>query len=110
MKVTVPVVTGAPPLVTVAVKVTEVPVVDGFGEELTTVVVDAATSEVVIVTLHPPAIDPVSPVASSTTYRLHVPFGLVPVKVPRVVADPGAGAGAGNESAPGSPASVSVGR
>ena len=110
VNVTVPVVTGSPPLVTVAVKVTEVPVVDGFGDELTTVVVGSATSDVVIVTLHPPVIDPESPVASSTTYRLHVPLGLVPLNVPRVVADPGAGAGAGNESAAGSPASVSVGR
>ena len=104
-----PVVTGAAPLVTVAANVTGVPVVDGFWEELTTVVVDAATTDVVMVTLHPPVIDPLSPVASSTTKRRQTPFGLVPVKVARVVATPGEGAGAGNASAPVSPASVSVG-
>jgi hypothetical protein len=41
---------------------------------------------------------PASPPASSTTYRLHVPFGLIPLNT--LSADPpdGAGAGAGNVS------------
>ncbi len=81
-ELTVPVVTGLPLLVTVAVKVTFVPVGDGFSEETTAVVVATAASSVVIVRLHPPPIEPVSPEASSTTNRLQVPLGLVPVKAP----------------------------
>ncbi len=64
--VTVPSVTGLPLLVTVAVKVTLVPVVDGFGADVTAVAVATAASAVVIVRLQPPLIDPMSPVASST--------------------------------------------
>jgi hypothetical protein len=59
-----------------------------------------AVAAVVMVRLHPPAIDPVSPVAS-TTNSCQLPFGLMPVKAPaNVVADDWAGAGAGNESGP----------
>src|SRR5262245_23513116 len=41
-----------------------------------------------------------SPLVSSTVYRLQTPFGLVPLKVARVVALNGVGAGAGKVSAP----------
>src|SRR5262245_27214882 len=49
---------------------------------------------------HPPPIDPVSPEASSTMNSCHCPLGLWPLNVARVVADVGAGAGAGNVSGP----------
>src|SRR5262245_15010073 len=56
-------------------------------------------SSVVIVRLHPPLILPIAVAASSTTYRLHVPLGLSPLKSERVVDTYGpAGAGAGNRS------------
>ena len=47
VNVTVPVVTGLPPEVTVAVKVTFEPVVDGFGLPATVVVVAAPTAVVI---------------------------------------------------------------
>ena len=93
MNVTVPVVTGEPPSVTVAVNVTALPVWDGFADEATVVVVEAA-AVVVIVRLQPPLIVPTSPDASSTTYSCHVPLGLIPVKAPAsVVCADGLGAG-----------------
>ena len=90
LNVTVPAVTGLPPLVTVAVNVTVWPNVDGLGDEVSAVVVAAA---VAMLRHHPPPIVPVSPVASSNTYRLHTPLGLVPLKAPAsVVAADTAGA------------------
>ncbi len=64
LNVTVPAVTGLPPLVTVAVNVTVWPNVDGLGDEVSAVVVAAA---VAMLRHHPPPIEPVSPVASSNT-------------------------------------------
>ncbi len=64
---TVPEVTAEPPDRTLAAKVTSSPVVEVASEEVTLVVVDAAAVSVVMVRLHPPAIEPRSPVASSTT-------------------------------------------
>ena len=43
---------------------------------------------------------PMSRAASSTRYRLQVPFGAPPSKVDRLTLPDGAGAGAGNGSAP----------
>ena len=109
VKVTVPAVTGLPPLVTVAVNVTLAPVVDGFSDEVTAVEVATAASSVVIVRLQPPLIDPMSPVASSTMYRLQVPLGLVPENAAASVRCVlGAGAGDGNESAPAAPPFVGL--
>ena len=53
---------------------------------------------VVIVSVQPPEIVPISPVASSTMYRLHVPLGSVPLKIERAEPPRGAGAGAGHVS------------
>src|SRR5882724_508433 len=58
-----------------------------------------------IVRLQPPFIFPTSAAVSSTTYKLHVPFGLVPLKPDKAAGYGPAGAGAGN----GSPGSKSVG-
>src|SRR5262245_10149212 len=101
LNVTVPpAVTGVPLLVTVAVNVTLPAVSDGFGDDTSEVLVATAVSCVVIVRLHPPVIDPLSPWASSTTNKRHVPFGLIPLNAPaKVVVEPGAGAGDGHESA-----------
>jgi hypothetical protein len=49
-------------------------------------------------TCHPEAMTPVSDPASSTTYRLHVPFALNPLKSSRLTFPLGVGAGAGNTS------------
>ena len=57
---TVPAVTGLPEALTVAVKVTGLPVVDGDPEVVTAVVVATAATSVVITRLHPPAIEPTS--------------------------------------------------
>ena len=108
-KETLPLVTGTPEEVTVAVSVTVTVVEAGLGEALTDVVVEAAAVVVVTVTLQPPAMAPVSPVTSSTTNRFQVPLGSMPVKaLEKVVSLEGDGAGPGNESgAP--PGSVSDG-
>ena len=53
---------------------------------------------VVIVMVQPPATCPVSPAASSTRYRLHVPLGLVPLKIESITLPEGTGAGAGHVS------------
>src|SRR6266487_3882058 len=66
--------------------------------------VTASTDES-IVTLQPPLMFPTSPTASSSTYKLHVPFGLVPLKPDSTTGYGPAGAGAGNVS----PGSKSVG-
>ena len=112
---TVPSVTGFPALVTVAVNVTPLPVNEGFREELTVVAVGAAATAVVTIRDHPPAmLMPVMPPLpacgpreSSITYKLHVPFGLMPLNWPPRVALPNgvgytksacAGAGAGKLS------------
>ncbi len=99
MKLTDPSVTGLPPAVTVAVNVTEEPVVDGDPEVATVVDVETACSAVVIVTDQPPATDPVSPLVSSTMNSRHVPLGSIPENAPaRVVSVEAVGAGAGNVS------------
>ena len=51
-----------------------------------------------MVMLQPPPMSPMSPPASSTTYRLHVPLGEVPSRVERVAPYGPAGAGAGRAS------------
>jgi hypothetical protein len=56
VNVTVPVVTGLPDEVTVAVNVVAEPVWLGFTDEVTAVAVAAAATLVVIVKLQPPAI------------------------------------------------------
>jgi hypothetical protein len=48
----------------------------------------------------PPILAPISPASSSTTYKLHVPFGFVPLKTDRKEPPEGAGAGAGQLSPP----------
>ena len=99
MNCTVPVVTGLPFEVTVAVNVTGVPVIDGLTELLTVVVVAAAPTAVVRVRVHPPAIEPTSPVASSTTNSCQLPLGAAFVNASaKVTAEDGAGAGAGKVS------------
>ena len=55
---------------------------------------------VVIFTHHPPARLPPSPVVSSVTYRLHTPLGSIPLNTLNALPPDGAGAGAGNTSAP----------
>ena len=67
-----PLATGLPPPVTVAVKVTLWPTVDGLGLAVSAVVVGTAE---VMVRHQPPLMLPLSPVASSLTHRLHVPLG-----------------------------------
>ena len=67
MNDTVPEVTGLPPEVTVAVRVTGDPVCAGFGDPASWVDVLAAATVVVMVRFHPPLMAPVSPVLSSTT-------------------------------------------
>src|SRR5918998_5265463 len=99
VKVTVPVVTGLPPLVTVAVKVTDWPVRDGFSDDVTPVLVATAPA-VVMLSVHPPEMLPASGQASSRTYRLHVPFGSIPLNAARVVLPDGDGAGGGKASGP----------
>ena len=49
-----------------------------------------------------PAIEPMSAAASSTRYRFHVPFAVVPSKTDRLTFPDGTGAGAGHVSVPGS--------
>src|SRR5207237_8258083 len=83
VKSTVPAVAGLAPAVTVAVKVTPWPTVDGLALEVNAVTVGAGAK---IVRHQPPAIAPESPDASSLTYRLQVPFPLLPLKVDRAVA------------------------
>src|SRR6185312_62323 len=100
------VVTGLPPDVTLEVKVTDSPTTDGFFDDVSAVVVGLCE---VIVRHQPPLIDPASPLASSTTHRLQVPFADAPLNVDRPVADVVVGAGDGNAaSAP--VVSRSVGR
>src|SRR3954449_415759 len=71
LNVTVPAFTVALE-VTVAVKVTDWPKVDGLTDEVNAVVVGAA----VLTSRHqPPPTDPLSPVASSTTNSCQTPFG-----------------------------------
>src|SRR5213593_313189 len=79
LKVTVPVVTGLPLLVTVAVKVTESPTKDGFSEEFTVVVVGAARMTVKFKHQPPASVPLEGPIKSSTIYRLQVPFGFRPL-------------------------------
>ena len=55
---------------------------------------------VVIASDQPPVNSPQSPLRSSTTYRFQVPFAFVPLKTDRGTLPLGAGAGAGNVSAP----------
>ena len=67
-KVTVPSVTGLPPLKTVAVKLVVLVgavVKVGFTEEVASVVVPVA--EAVVIVMHQPAMLPISPDVSSTT-------------------------------------------
>ena len=91
--------TGLPPLVTLAVKVTSSPATDGFGADVTAVaVVSAVATSLNTVRHQPPAIVPTSTPSSSTTNRLHTPLGSVLLNVANVVAPDGAGAGAGHES------------
>ena len=77
--------TGLPPLVAVAGKVTRLPVVEGFTEDVTLVEVGNEDTAVVMIRDHPPAmLIPVEPPAagpseSSITYSAHVPFGLMPL-------------------------------
>ena len=111
-KSTVPDVTAEPELVTPAVRVVELlgdEVNEGFWLEERAVLVAARVAAVARLRDHPPSIPapapPPSPSAFSVTYRLHVPFGLVPPKVEVKVAVPvGAafekldGAGEGNSS------------
>ena len=87
----------------VAVNVTFCPATEGFGAPTTVV----ANIEVVVIVTHQLPMDPESPLASSTTQRLHVPFTTPPWKVDSV-AVLGTGAGAGNASGPS--LSSSVGR
>ena len=55
----------------------------------------------------PPEMLPPSVAVSSLTYRLHTPFGSVPLKTLSALPPDGAGAGAGNTSAP-TPLSVGL--
>ena len=73
-------------------KVTGCPKVDGLTLDVTAVVV---ALNVEMVRHQPPLIDPASPLASSTTHRLHTPLPLAPLKVASVVAPLNTGAGAG---------------
>ena len=91
---TVPVVTGEPELVTVAVNVTELfspEVNDGLGLDDRLVLVDAALA-VAMLTDHPPSIPapvpPPSPSAFSVTNSFHVPLGSEPLKALASVAEP----------------------
>jgi len=94
---------------TVAVNVTGRAVREGLSELVTVVVVASAAFAVVMVRLQPPAIEPRSPLVSSTTKSCHAPLGLIPVNAPaRVVCDDGVGAGAGRVSVV--PAATLVGR
>ena len=109
-KSTVPVVTGEPELVTVAVNVTvwfDPEVNEGLGLDMRLVLVDAALA-VAMLSDHPPSIPapvpPPSPSAFSVANNFHVPLGSKPLKVLARVAEPvGAafeklGAGEGNVS------------
>ena len=58
---------------------------------LSSLVLLTVTTGLVIFSVHPNPILPLSPLASSTTYRLHVPSGLVPLKTLRFAAPPGEG-------------------
>src|SRR5687768_11035894 len=60
--------------------------------------VTTGAADVVIDSCQPPLKLPVSPPTSSTTYRLHVPFGFEPLKVVRELAYGPPGAGAANAS------------
>ncbi len=102
---TVPLVTGSPPLVTVAVKVTLWPKPDGFGVAVSAVLVAAWLR---IRRHQPPWIEPASPVASSNTHRLQVPLPPAPLNVDSAVAELSAGAGAGRFSVDSS--AIRVGR
>ena len=105
LNVTVPALTVAL-LVTVAVNVTAWPKVDGLSDEVNAVVVGAA---VLMLRHQPPPIDPLSPLASSSTNSCQTPFGFWPLNVESVVAAEGAGAGAGNGASAASESS-SLGR
>ncbi|WP_243695315.1 hypothetical protein [Agromyces protaetiae] len=106
---TAPEVTAEPFAVTVAVNVTEEPVVDGLADEVRAVEVATAAAAVVIVRLQPPAMEPESPAASSTRYSDHAPLAAMPANAPaKVVCADGVGAGPGNASAV--PLSLFVGR
>ena len=90
LKVTVPVVTGLPELVTVAVNVTLLSgavVKEGFRLDKIVVTVGAATPPV-IVRLHPPEMTPTSPPASSTINSFHIPLGETPLNLLANVAVP----------------------
>ena len=80
-------------------QVTDWPVLDGLSGEVTAVEVLAADA-VVMFRVQPPEMLPASGQASSTTYRLHVPFGSIPLNAARVVFPDAAGAGAGKTSGP----------
>src|SRR6185295_5083806 len=64
-------------LITVAVKVTACVVRDGLSDETTVVVVGDPAATVVMFSVHPLSMAPVSPPMSSTTYRFQTPFGFV---------------------------------
>jgi hypothetical protein len=59
---------------------------------------DAHGPTVVTVRVQPPTIWPRPVIVSSTRYRLHVPLGLVPLKIDSAEPPKGAGAGAGHVS------------
>ncbi len=65
---------------------------------LTSMLGGASGVSALISTHQPPLMLPLSPAASSTTYRLQVPLGSVPLKTASWVAAEGAGAGAGKVS------------
>lgn len=91
------------PLVVGAEYVTTAPQLPGEFSAVTfpgQVKTQASAGTVVIFKHQPPPILPRSPLESSFTYRLQVPFGGVPVKTLNAEAPDGAGAGAGNISAP----------
>jgi hypothetical protein len=64
------------------------------------VLVEVEVGPLVVTTFkhQPPAITPISPCETSTTYILHVPLGFDPLNADSLVAVEGVGAGAGNVS------------
>ena len=62
--------------------------------------VHGATGVVIMLRHQPPAMIPPSPAVSSITYRLHTPFGFVPLNTFNADPPDGTGAGGGNTSVP----------
>jgi hypothetical protein len=74
------------------------PVAVGVAVAVEVGVADGVEQAVVIDSVHPPAMAPESPLASSYTYSFQRPLAFVPLKTERAEPPVGGGAGAGQLS------------